>query len=272
MLELTVHDTQVPALGLGTWQLEGQDCVAGVAHALEVGYRHIDTAKNYHNEAEVGAGLRASGVDRSEIFLATKIHLVDCPHDAVFAAADNALAKLDTEYIDLLMMHWPSADVPVGETLGAMRQLQEQGKIRHIGLSNFTTKLVAEAAEYAPIFSLQVEYHPYLAQTKLLDQARKMGHMLTAYSPAARGNVVMDPVLIEIGHAHGKSPVQATLRWLLQHDQPVAVIPKASSAEHRLANLDIFDFELSADEMAAIHHLARGERHVSTDFAPVWDK
>lgn len=267
---LTIHGARVPVVGLGTWQLEGEDCVRGVAHALEVGYRHLDTAQAYENETDVGAGIRASGVDRSEVFLTTKFHRAHCKYDAVFAAADDSLARLDTDYIDLLLIHWPNESVPIAETVGAMYELQQQGKIRHVGLSNFTTRLVSEAARHAPIFAVQVEFHPYLAQTKLLAQAKAMGYMLTAYSPTALGKVVSDPLLIEIGEAHGKSPVQVTLRWAIQH-QSVAVIPKASSDAHRIANLDVFDFELTVEQMAAISRLDRRERIFDHDISPEWD-
>lgn len=270
MKYLTIDGTRVPALGLGTYQLEGENCVHGVAHALEAGYRHIDTAQVYENEAEVGAGVRASGVDRSEVFLTTKFHRGHCKYDAVFAAAENSLAKLGTDYIDLLLIHWPNESVPIAETVGAMYELQQQGKIRHVGLSNFPTKLVAEAAQHAPIFAVQVEFHPYLGQAKLLAQAKKMGYMLTGYSPLALGKVLTDPVLIEIGRAHGKSPVQVTLRWALQHEE-VAVIPKASSDAHRLSNLEVFDFELTAAQMAAIAGLDRRERIFDYDISPEWD-
>ena len=247
---------KVPALGLGTWRLSGQGCVRAVERALALGYRHIDTAQMYANEGDVGRGIRNSSVDREEIFLVTKVRTSSFSHDDVIRSTHESLKKLQTEYVDLLLMHWPNPSVPLGETLGAMTELQEEGSVKHAGVSNFPPSMVEEAARYATVFCNQVEYHPYRAQDELLEQAREMDYLLTAYSPVAKGRVSKDATLREIGEFHGKTPAQVALRWLIQQEK-VAAIPKAASEDHLRSNLDIFDFELSDEEMEHIFVLQR---------------
>ncbi len=266
----TIGETDVPALGFGTYKLLGDDCSKGVQHALALGYRHIDTAQAYDNEEFVGEALATSGVPRDEIFLTTKVPPKNFARNTVFSSTLESLSKLRTDYVDLLLLHWPNPEVPLEETLGALVELCEQGAVRHIGVSNFPSTLMNEAQQHAAIFANQVEYHPYLGQETLLAQARAQDYLLTAYSPVARGKVLGDETLIEIGEAHGKTPAQVTLRWLVQQDH-VAAIPKASSEKNRVSNLEIFDFELSDEEMARIFALARRERLVSPPWGPVWD-
>lgn len=254
-MNLMIQGEQVPALGFGTWQLRGEACVHGVEHALSLGYRHIDTAQAYENEAEVGRAIKNSGVPREEIFLVTKVRPENFTHECVHKSTQESFEKLDADYIDLLLMHWPNPDVPLQETLGAMKQLQTTGVIRHIGVSNFSAFLVEEAVLHAPIFSNQVEYHPYKPQDDLVTQAKRKDYLLVAYSPLARGDIQEDPFLQKIGAAHGKSPAQVALRWLLQ--QGVSAIPKAGSDKHRQANWDVFDFSLSEEEMQTIRALRR---------------
>lgn len=266
-----IQNRSVPALGLGTWQLTGDECTRSVLAALEEGYRHIDTAQMYENEEEVGHGIAQSDVPRTDIFLTTKILPDNLAPADVTTSVSRSLERLRMEYVDLLLIHWPSREVPLEETLDAMVDLQSRGWARHLGVSNFTPSLVKQAAAHAEIVCNQVEYHPFLSQDDLVEQARKMGHMLTAYSPLARGKVLEDPTLKAVGEAHNKSPAQVALRWLIQQDS-VAAIPKASSDEHRRANLDIFDFQLSDDEMGAIHSLRRNERLINPpEFAPAWE-
>ncbi len=270
MKYVNVQGVSVPALGLGTWDLRGENCTEAVLHALSLGYRHIDTAQGYDNEEFVGEGLQKAGISREEIFLVTKIKPDNFSREQVLVSTAESLGKLQTDYVDLLLLHWPNPDVPLGETLGAVLELREQGAVRHIGVSNFPSRLVGEAQEIAPIFANQVEYHPYLGQEVLREQAKTQDYLLTAYSPIAQGKVTGDPVLEEIGEAHGKSPVQVTLRWLLQQDQ-VAAIPKSASEKNRVSNFEIFDFELSEGEMARIFALARAERMVAPEDGPDWD-
>ena len=272
MIHHVIEGTKVPALGFGTFRMSGEECRSGVADALALGYRHIDTAQGYDNEEQVGLALAKSGVPREEIFLVTKLKPSNFRGDDAIATSEESLRKLRTDYVDLLLLHWPNPEVPLAETLGALEQLQASGKVRNIGVSNFPSKLVREAGEHVDLFANQVEYHPYLAQKTLLDLSEQMGYLLTAYSPIAKGRVSQDDTLQEIGHEHGKSPVQVTLRWLIQQER-VAAIPKASSDEHRRSNFDVFDFELSDEEMSRISELARRDgRIVDPEGAPEWDE
>jgi 2,5-diketo-D-gluconate reductase B len=265
-----VQGERVPVLGLGTWQSPDTTCQEAVRHALELGYRHIDTAQAYENEEYVGRGIAESGVDRDDIFLTTKIWRSNMRHDALIDSAHESLRKLGTDYVDLLLLHWPVEEVPFKESLEALVELKEQQKIRHLGVSNYTPRQVDEALETAQIFTNQVEYHPYLAQTDLLEMAEEHNFMLTAYSPLAHGDVVGDERLSEIGEEYGKSAAQVALRWQIQQPR-VSTIPKANSAEHREANFDIFDFELTDEEMAEIHQMANNGRRIDPGFAPDWE-
>jgi 2,5-diketo-D-gluconate reductase B len=266
-----VQGVEIPKLGLGTWQLTGAACERAVAEALALGYRHVDTARMYANEAEVGRAIAAAGVAREELFLTTKLLPSALSADGVRRQLDGSLSDLGLDHVDLLLIHWPATDgTPLAETLGAMVDAQQQGAVRHLGVSNFPSAMVREALELAPIVCDQVEYHPYLGQPALLALARERDLMLTAYSPLAQGEVLCDPTIEKIAQAHGKTPGQVVLRWLL--DQPnVAAIPKASSREHRAANLDIFDFELTDDQRDAIAGLERGRRTIDPSFGPDWD-
>jgi 2,5-diketo-D-gluconate reductase B len=252
-----VQGTRVPALGFGTWLLTGEDAADGVRDALEIGYRQIDTARAYGNEREVGRGIAESGVPRDEIFVTTKVPQSEATAAEVDRDADQSLERLGLDRLDLLLLHWPSHDTPLEETLTAMTKVREDGRTRHIGVSNFPPRLLREALELASIFCDQVEYHPFIDQSPLLELARERDVLVTAYSPLAHGRVVYDATLTRIGQAHGKSAGQVALRWLL--DQPgVSPIPKASSRERREENYDVFDFELTHDERAEIAALARG--------------
>jgi 2,5-diketo-D-gluconate reductase B len=267
---LTVQGTEIPRLGYGTWQVTGSDATDGVRDALEIGYRHIDTARAYGNEAEVGEGLAAGGVDRGDIFLTTKIWLDDYEPAKLKAAAEDSLRQLRTEYVDLLLLHWPSADVPLEQSLEAMRELQETGKIRHAGVSNFPAGMLARALEITPLLANQVEYHPFLAQDRLVTLAQERDLTLTAYSPLAHGKVVGHPELTAIGEQYGKSAGQVALRWLL--DQPnVTTLPKASSHNRRLENFDVFDFHLADADRERIAALPKDVRTADPAWAPDWD-
>jgi 2,5-diketo-D-gluconate reductase B len=224
----------------------------------------------YGNEEQVGRGIAGSGVNREEIFLTTKVWWENLSHRDCLESSEASLARLDTEYVDLLLIHWPNPELPLDEPLSAMRRLQEDGRVRHLGVSNFTPQLLRRAADTAPIECNQVEYHPFLGQSDVLELVRDRDMMLTAYSPLAQGEVTDDPVLREIGERHDRSPAQVALRWLLQQDR-VAAVPKAASAAHRRDNLRVFDFELSGDEMERIFGLERGQRLVDPEFAPEWE-
>jgi diketogulonate reductase-like aldo/keto reductase len=256
---VTVQDEEVPALGLGTYQLRGKTCVETVRDALEIGYRHIDTAEYYDNQREVGEAIADASVDRDEVFLTTKVWRSNLQHDQVLRSARESLDKLGLEYVDLLLIHWPSRTVPVAETLDAMTKLHDDGNVRHIGVSNFSVGQLQEAIAVSdvPIFTDQVEYHPFNGQADLVDFCIESGVMLTAYSPLGKGTVVGDETLATIGDRYGKSAAQVALRWLVQQDT-VAAIPKASSREHLRENIDIFDFELTDEEMNSVFELHGG--------------
>ena len=271
MIYQTIQGSRVPALGFGTFEITGKACREAVVNALALGYRHVDTAQSYENEAEVGEGLRAAGVDRDEVFLTTKIWIGGLAPKDVRPTAEESLRRLRADYIDLLLIHWPTHDMHLAGALDAMRGLQDEGKVRHIGVSNFTPTLLREAMEHAPIFCNQVEYHPFLGQPRLAEMARRHDLLLTAYSPIARGRVNDDPVLRAIGEAHGKTPIQVALRWLVQQDH-VAAIPKAARPEHRAANLAVFDFELTGEEMDRLFALDRGERLIDPNWGPDWER
>jgi 2,5-diketo-D-gluconate reductase B len=270
MEHVGVQGIRIPALGLGTWELTGSECRRAVQEALGLGYRHIDTAQAYGNEAEIGDALASAGVDRAEVFLTTKVWNLNLARHRVSASVENSLAKLRTDYVDLLLIHWPVEMDRLDEILQEMRAVQELGHVKHIGVSNFTPSQLEEALTHAPIVCNQVEYHPYLGQQQLLALARKHDLMLAAYSPLARGAVLDDPLLAEVGRRYQKSPAQVVLRWLLDQEN-VAAIPKATSSKHIAANLDVFDFQLSEQERAAIDGLDRGARVIDPPFAPTWD-
>jgi 2,5-diketo-D-gluconate reductase B len=273
MIFITVRGTRVPALGFGTWQLAGPTCERAVREALAIGYRHIDTAQAYGNEREVGRALAESGVKRDAIFLTTKIAPDNLAARDVTRTLADSLDALGTGHVDLLLIHWPSAAVKMGETLAAMTEAKAQGKVRHIGVSNFTVAHMREAIDThkAEIFCNQIEYHALLAQGRVIDFARAHGIMVTAYCPLARGRIADQKTLVAIAGRHGKSVAQVALRWLIQQDG-VAAIPKSSQREHIAANFAIFDFALSDAEMAEIGGLRGDTRVVNPAFAPRWDK
>jgi len=270
MIHRHLQGARVPALGLGTWQLGGDACVRAVEHALTLGYRHLDTAQGYGNEAAVGEGLRRSGVPRDQVFLTTKVRPRHFRHADLLRSTEASLAALGVEAVDLLLLHWPNPEVPLEETLAALFEARERGLTRHVGVSNFPPSLLGRAVAAGPILTDQVEYHPFLSQAALLELARAYDLLLTAYAPVARGKVLHDPTLRAIGERHGKTPAQVALRWLLQQPRVVA-IPKAASPANQAANLDVFDFVLGHDELTAIAGLDRGERLVD-DGGVDWER
>lgn len=269
MKHIELERDLVPALGLGTWMLSGEACREAVSDALQIGYRHIDTAQAYENEEAIGEALAGSGIPRQELFVTTKVWWENLEHGETIQSTEASLHRLRLDYVDMLLIHWPNLDLPLDEPLVAFEKLRQDGKARHLGVSNFTPKLFLEAIERAPIVCNQVEYHPFLGQSELLEICRQRRLLLTAYAPLARGDVLEDPMLQEIGRQHGKSAAQVALRWLLQQDR-VAAIPKAARREHRRSNIDVFDFELSSEDMARIHGRDRGQRLIDPDFAPEW--
>lgn len=274
MHHVNANGAAIPALGLGTFTLKGTDCVDMVSSAIEVGYRHLDTAAMYGNEAEVGEGLRQSAIARDEMFVTTKVWWEDLRADDLRRSAETSLAKLKLDSVDLLLVHWPNPAIPLSDTLPALARLKQEGLARNIGVSNFTTKLLAEALELCPepLVANQVEYHPYLDQTKVYAACRAAGMAMVSYCPLHRGGGLLSEAAVRsAADAHGKTPGQIVLRWHVQQDGVVA-IPRTSRIERLEENFSIFDFELTGDEMAAISQLAgKGSRICDFDFSPRWD-
>ena len=267
---LGMSETQsIPLLGLGTWDFRGADCVRAVREALDIGYRHVDTAQMYENEREVGRGLSESGVDREQVFVTTKLWLDNLTRNAVSSSFEESLERLATEYVDLLLIHWPSGEVPLEETLEAMDRVRESGKARAIGVSNFPTALWKRALELARVPVNQVEFHLFLDQSALMGFARERDLRLVAYRPIAKGKVAEEPAIVEVARTHERTPAQVALRWVVQ--QGVSAIPKSSRRDHLEENLRIFDFTLSDDEMQRMSALGRGLRLVDPGWAPDWD-
>jgi diketogulonate reductase-like aldo/keto reductase len=247
---IAVHGERIPVLGLGTYRLRGKECRRSVEMALEQGYRHIDTAEMYNNHSAVGAASGSSPVDRDEIFVTTKVWRTNLAYGDVMQAVESSLRDLNLDFVDLLLIHWPSDAVPVEETLEAMNRARKEGKTRYLGVSNFDVHQLKEAMDVsaAPLFTNQVRFHPGMQRDDLLSFCREHGLFITAYSPLSKGRVVTDDRLVNIGRRYGKSPAQVALRWVVQHEG-VTAIPKANSRQHLEANLDIFDFKLTAAEM-----------------------
>lgn len=274
MKTLDVQNKSIPTLGFGTWKLFGDECVTATELALDTGYRHIDTAQIYENEAEVGQAIKNSGIDRGNIFLTTKVWMENVSQNKMAESVDESLRKLKTDYVDLLLIHWPVDNVPLKEQMESLQAIQQSGKAHLIGVSNYPVSLMREVLDDygVKVANNQVEYHPFLSQKPVLDFAEAHYMWVTAYSPLARGAVAGNPVLKRIGQKYGKSEGQVTLRWLIQQDN-VAAIPKAASEAHIRNNFNIYDFILSDEEMNAIFALARPDgRLINPGWAPQWDE
>jgi len=258
MEHVTADGVDVPALGFGTWPMKGETCRTAVGHALDIGYRHIDTAQMYDNEEAVGRAIAASDVPREDVFLVTKVLRNNLAHDDVLRSVEQSAQRLKTE-IDLLLIHAPSRSVPIEESISAMNQLQERGLVENIGVSNFSVEQIRQAiaASETSILTNQVEYHPFRDQSEILEFCIENGIVLTAYSPLGKGRVIGNEVLEQIGDTYQKTAAQVALRWLLQQEMVVA-IPKASSPTHIEENFDVFDFEVTDEEMEQIFDLQGG--------------
>jgi diketogulonate reductase-like aldo/keto reductase len=274
MHNVNVRGAAIPALGFGTYELRGETAAGMVEKALAIGYRHIDTAQAYDNEEAVGMGIAASGLRREDLFLTTKIW-PDCFRAGQLQrSVDESLARLNTPYVDLLLLHWPNPAVPLEETLAALNDMHRIGRARHIGVSNFPVALLQEAVRISevPLVANQVEYHVFLAQDDLLEALRAQGMGLIAYSPLAQGLALQSDTVTDIAETHGKTAGQVALRWLVGQEG-VCAIPRTSSEDHARANFEIFDFELSKDDREALDQLSR-ERRRQVDpegLAPAWD-
>jgi 2,5-diketo-D-gluconate reductase B len=269
---IEAHGARIPAVGMGTMTLKEGVCVEAVSTALRQGYRHLDTAQMYGNEREVGEGLRASGIKRDEVFVTTKVW-----HDKLAAgdferSVEESLQKLGLSNVDLLLIHWPNAMVPMTESVGALCKMKREGLTRHVGVANHTVALLDEATRAAtePLVTNQIEVHPFIDQSKVLAATRKHGLSVTGYCPVGRGKIPGSEVLAQIGKAHNKTPAQVSLRYVVQLG--AIPIPRSASPAHLADNLAVFDFKLSDAEMAEIGKLKRPDgRIVNPPHHPQWD-
>lgn len=253
-----MQGVDIPRLGLGTWRLTGATCQQVVEEAIEIGYRHIDTAQAYGNEADVGSGIAQAGA-AEELFVTTKIAGGNHSPDAVRASTDESLEKLRIEAIDLLLIHQPTELDILEETLGAMQDLRAEGMVRHLGVSNFPVAELERALDAADLLAIQIEYHPFRRQDEQLAAARRHDLLFQAYSPLARGAADDDGALVDIARDAGATPAQVALRWLLDQDN-VVPIPKASSREHLEENWSAQELQLGSDHRSRVDDLTRRER------------
>lgn len=255
---------EIPVVGLGTWELEGRTCEETVRKAVDMGYRHIDTAEAYENESQIGRALK--GVDRSQLFLTSKVSSSHLWKKDLIEACRRSLDRLQTDYLDLYLVHWPNEEIPLKDTMEGMSQLVDDGLVRGIGVSNFNSDWLKRAIMFsrAPVVNNQVEYSPYAEQEKTLEFCLANGVTLTAYSPLARGQVLKDHRLEEVGKQYNKSAAQVSLKWLLQ--KGAIVIPKASSEEHLRSNADLSGWQLSPQDMKTINAIEADTRLIDTTY------
>jgi 2,5-diketo-D-gluconate reductase B len=264
--------TCMPRLGFGTWPMRGAECERAVESALEIGYRHIDTAEMYGNEEAVGAALGASGLSREALYLTTKVWN-DKPRGVqIREAAEASLRRLGQSYVDLYLVHWPSPQLDLPDALRALARLREEGLARAVGVANFPLGLLrlAVEADIVPIACLQVEHHVFLGQQRLLDYCRSQDIALTSYTPVAKGEVLRDAVIAGIAKKHGATPAQVALAYLLAMPG-VAAIPKAALPARQQENLEAVDLELDAKDLDALAALPKDRRLVDPDIAPDWE-
>ena len=264
---------KMPKLGLGTWPMLGDECTTAVIQALDLGYRHIDTAAGYNNEAAVGRALTESGVPRGDIHVTSKVWWDKLAPDAMRESFQNTLNALQSDYIDLFLIHWPGqAGWDVKAAIDTLVSFKQDGRALNIGVANFPLPLLRHVMEElnAPLAAIQVEYHVTLGQNALLDYACKHDMALTAYSPLVRNKVSQIPELQAIAEKHGVLPTQVALKWLLDQEN-VAASPKAASKANQQSNLDALKVQLDDEDRRIIAALPKDQRLVSPDFAPKWD-
>jgi 2,5-diketo-D-gluconate reductase B len=268
-----IRDFTIPSIGLGTHKLTGKVCQDAVIKALLHGYRHIDTAQAYDNEADIGQAIVDMGIPRKKIFITDKIWFDRLKHKNLVNSFHQSLEKLQTNYVDLLLIHWPPMEdlELITEALKTMDGLQRKGYIRKIGVSNFTPKLMMQALTDDEIIANQIEYHPFLSQSDLIELAVIYNYFVIAYAPLAQGKVMQNNLLMHMGKKYDKTPAQISLRWLIQQYNVVA-IPRSSKIDHIKSNIEIFDFELTESEMNDISKLSTGKRLIDPDFAPEWNE
>ncbi len=262
----------IPLVGYGTYPLTGPEAARAMDAALEAGYRHFDTAQMYGNERDVGRMLGESGLARDELFVTTKVHPDNYAPGKFADTVAGSLADLKLDYVDMLLLHWPNPQFDMQRTLEMLMAAQDAGQARHIGVSNFEPPDLARAMKMTNgrVTNDQVEFHPLLDQSALQEAAAGHGVVITAYCPVARGELVGNEVLAGIGARYGKTEVQVALRWMVQ--QGVVTIPMSRTPERIKANIDIFDFTLSDQEMAAVGALRANNRRIVqvAGLSPTW--
>lgn len=271
---LAIGGARIPRLGFGTYGMSGSSLQKILISALQNGFRHIDTAQMYQNEADVGEAIRKGGVARNDIFVTTKVWVANYPRSRFVASVDESLRNLKSDYIDLLLVHWPRGGVGIEEQIEGLNASVEAGKVRHIGVSNFNAEMLRTAITLSkhPIVANQVEYHPFLDQRTLIQEINARNTSLMAYCGMAVGQVFSNPVLIEIAERNNRSVAQIVLRWLTQQPNVVA-LSRTEKAERIPDNTRIFDFELSTADMDAIGNLHRPHSRIVNPphLAPPWD-
>lgn len=249
----------MPLLGIGTWKLEGEECERVVRSALEMGYRHIDTAELYQNHEAISKATRSYA--RETLWITSKLHIQDLKASSVEPCTQKYLKELRMPYLDLLLIHWPQADMDLEAVVQSMLAIREKGLVKHIGVSNFSLSHFDELEKLGllkEIYNHQLELHPYLQRRKIAQRCKESNISLTAYRPLAKGAFEDDPLLQEIGFIYGKTPSQIALNWIVS--KGIAVIPKAASLEHLRENIESFDFEMRAQDRKLIETLDRGQR------------
>ena len=272
---ISAHGAEMPVVGYGTMLYpEPERAVELITHAIDYGYRHIDTARKYGSEQWVGEAIRASGVERDDLWVSTKVTEENANTDDFARSVETSLKTLGLDYVDQLLIHWPQPAVPLDETLNALAKAKRDGLTRHIGVSNFTVALLDEAVAKCsePIVTNQIEYHAYLRQDKVLAACARHGVIATCHVPLARGQLLDDPVINEIASAHDKTAAQVALRFLVQQPQ-IAVVPRALEFSEIEEDISLFDFQLNDEEMERIGALRnRNVRIVDPQVRrPVWD-
>lgn len=265
----------LPQPGLGTYRLKEQAVIDSVTSALELGYRHLDSAQMYENEAAVGKAIRHSGIDRAELFITTKVWWDRLEPKKLIESLERSLENFGIDQLDLALIHWPSpnGEVPMVDYIGALDSARARGLTKHIGVSNFTISQIDEALTLPGgenIVTNQIEVHPFLANRKLVGHCQAKGLDVTAYMPLAVGKVMDDPLLKRIAEAHGVSPAQIALAWIAARD--IIVIPSSTKPAHQKSNLEALQIRLSEEEIAQIDRLDRGDRQANPSFAPKWDE
>jgi 2,5-diketo-D-gluconate reductase B len=265
---------QIPVLGFGTYGMSNAELLKIVPAVLKAGFRHIDTAQIYRNEAGVGDAWLASGIARSEVFITTKVWVANYGPERFESSVNESLQRLRSDYIDLLLLHWPNAEIPLKDQIERLNAVVDRGIVRYIGVSNFNTALLQQAVALSrhPLITHQLEYHPFLDQRKVLHTTRALGMTATAYCPMAVGRVLTEPILLEIARHHQRSVAQIALRWVIQ--QPGMIALSRTTKLSRVAeNLAVFDFELEPVEMSLIRALARPNSRIvdPPGLAPRWD-